>query len=138
MSTRGRKAEPQEVESGLTEVPAVSAHIPDAMHGEWIEVAGDLLRRKLLTSAMRGAIDAYVMSQHNRRLAQAALDEHGVLIKASDGTLKQNPAASLLGRAEMVISRLSAELGLTPSAQARRGMKPEDEEDDDLFSILDT
>lgn len=137
MSTRGRKAEPQAVDSGFTEVPDVSAHIPEAMHDEWIAVAADLLRRKLLTPAMRGAIDAYVMAQWNRRLAQTALDEHGVLILAGDGTLKQNPAASLLGRAEMVISRLAAELGLTPSSQARRGMKPEGEEDNYFGDLLD-
>ena len=136
MSTRGRKAEAVEIEGALTEVPPVSACIADDMAAEWHAVADDLLRRKLLTEAMRGSIDTYVMAQRNRRLAQEALDLHGVLVTGADGALKQTPAAALLGRSEMIISRLGAELGLTPSAQARKGMKPQEGDDDDYFGDL--
>jgi hypothetical protein len=60
MSTRGRKAELKVIEGGLTEKPAVPAHIPPAMHEEWLAVVAELTGRKVITDAMLGTIDAYV------------------------------------------------------------------------------
>ncbi|MBB3289909.1 MULTISPECIES: phage terminase small subunit P27 family [unclassified Rhizobium] len=123
MSTRGRKADLKVIEGGMTETPAVPAHIPDAMRSEWLAVVDDLRERQMLTEAMFGTVDAYVMALWNMRKAQEAIDLHGPLIDGGKGILKQNPAVSLLGKAQSTVLRLAAELGLTPAARSRPKMK---------------
>jgi P27 family predicted phage terminase small subunit len=123
MSTRGRKADLKVIEGGLKERPAVPAHIPLPMHDEWLAVVAELTGRKVITDAMFGTIDAYVMAMFNARKAQDALDMHGVLIDGGKGILKQNPAATLLGKSNSTIQRLAAELGLTPASRSRPRMK---------------
>ncbi|GAA5664516.1 hypothetical protein Brsp07_03008 [Brucella sp. NBRC 14130] len=139
MSTRGRKAELQVIEGGLEEIPGeVPAHIPSAMHTEWLAVVEDLRDRQMLTDAVLGTVDAYVLAMWNARKAQEAIDTHGPLIDAGKGILKQNPAVSLLGKSQSTIMRLAAELGLTPAARSRKKMSgdaPDEGGSYDLFNF---
>jgi P27 family predicted phage terminase small subunit len=93
------------------------------MRSEWLAVTDDLRKRQMLTEAMFGSVDAYVMALWNMRTAQEALDRHGALIDGGKGILKQNPAISLLGKAQSTVLRLASELGLTPAARSRPKMK---------------
>jgi P27 family predicted phage terminase small subunit len=140
MSTRGRKADLKVIEGGMSDMPAVPAHIHSDMHAEWLAVVSDLKARKMLTEAMLGSVDAYVQALRNMRLAQAAIDQHGPLIDGGKGILKQNPAVSLLGKAQSTVIRLSAELGLTPASRSRPKMKGDGndhgDDQDDLFQKL--
>lgn len=143
MSTRGRKAELKVIEGGRTDEPEmteVPAHIPAEMHGEWLTVIDDLRARQVFTDAMLGSVDAYVMALFNMRRAQEALDKHGPLIDGGKGILKQNPAATLLGKAQNTVLRLAAELGLTPAARSRPRMTDPGKDDQgygsrDLFDV---
>lgn len=137
MSTRGRKADLKVIEGGLTEKPAVPAHIPQEMHGEWLAVVAELTDRKVITDAMLGSVDAYVMAMFNARRAQEALDLHGVLIDGGKGILKQNPAATLLGKSNATIQRLAAELGLTPASRSRPRMRGGDDDASEQFGLFD-
>ncbi|WP_275789113.1 phage terminase small subunit P27 family [Pararhizobium gei] len=138
MSTQGRKAELKVIEGGKTEVSPVPAHIPADMHQEWLTVCEDLRGRQMLTDAMGGTIDAYVMALWNSRKAQEALDKHGPLIDGGKGILKVNPASSMLGKAQSAVLRLSAELGLTPASRSRPKMRSNDHAPDQrtLFDDL--
>jgi P27 family predicted phage terminase small subunit len=134
---KGRKAELRVIEDGLDYVPGVPLHIPAAMADEWTSVMAELTERKVLTDAMRGSVDAYVMAMHNAREAQKAIDAHGVLIPSGkDGILKQNPAVSLLGKANETIMRLAVELGLTPASRSKPAFQAPPEKQNDLFSNL--
>lgn len=138
MSTRGPKPELRVIEGGLENGPpgAVPAHIPEQMAIEWRTVVEDLAARKLLTDAMMGSVDAYIMALWNGRLAQKQIDEHGLLVASGkEGVLKQNPAVSLLGKAQEATIRLAAELGLTPASRAKTA--PPKEKDDGQGSFLD-
>ncbi|QRY66553.1 phage terminase small subunit P27 family [Ensifer sp. PDNC004] len=123
MSTRGRKADLVVIEGGLEEIPDVPAHIPAGMHQEWLDVVDDLRKRKLLTDAMLGSVEAYVMALHNMRLAQKAIDDFGAVIASPKGVPVKNPAVTLHGKAQSTVSRLAAELGLTPAARSRPKMR---------------
>lgn len=115
-----------------------AAHIPPAMHDDWRKVANDLSERGLLNEAMGGSLDAYIMALWNMRQAQEQIDKHGLLIAAGNNILKQNPAVSLLGKAQQVVLRLSAELGLTPAARSRASLQqPKKSEDGGQFSFMD-
>ncbi|MCR5856577.1 phage terminase small subunit P27 family [Mesorhizobium sp. J428] len=134
---KGRKAELRVIEGGLDHVPDVPAHIPAAVVEEWRGIIIELTERKVLTDAMRGSVDAYVMALHNAREAQKAIETHGLLVASGkDGVLKQNPAVSLLGKATQTIMRLAVELGLTPVARSKAVFRPPAGEEDDLFSKL--
>lgn len=144
MSTRGRKAELRVIEGGAAEAApeTVPDHIPAEMHAEWQTIVDDLTQRRILTEAMMGSVNAYVMAMFNARKAQAEIDRHGVLIADAKGILKKNPAIGFLGKSQSEILRLSAELGLTPASSSRSKMKPAKEDDAqvDLFngkSLLD-
>ena len=136
MSTRGRKPDLKVIEGGLEGQPDVPAHIPREMRDEWRAVADDLIARKLLTEAMFGSLDAYIMAQWNLRLAQKQIDTHGLLVPSGkDGVLKQNPAVSLLGKSQEAVMRLAAELGLTPASRAKTA--PKKDKDDDSPTLFD-
>lgn len=125
MSTRGRKAELRVIEGGaMDEAPEMSPdHIPEEMRAEWQTIVDELKGRRVLSDAMMGSINAYVMAMFNARKAQAEVDKHGVLIPDAKGVLKKNPAIGFLGKSQSEILRLSAELGLTPASSSRSKMK---------------
>lgn len=132
---KGRKAELKVIEGGLDHVPDVPAHIPPALAAEWRAIVEELTDRKVLTDTMRGAVDTYVLALHNARSAQKAINEHGLLVASGkDGVVKQNPAVSMLGKANETILRLSAELGLTPASRSKPAFQTPKEKEDDLFS----
>ncbi len=131
MSTRGRKADLKVIEGGLSDAPDVPVHIPVGMHEEWRAVVEDLAARKLLTDAMLGSVEAYIMALWNMRMAQKALDDHGPLVQGERGGWKQNPAVSLLGKAQTAVQRLAAELGLTPASRSKPSMGGGSNEEDD-------
>lgn len=143
MSTRGRKADFVVIEGGLQESPEVPAHIPADMKQEWLDVVEDLRKRKMLTDAMLGTVEAYVMALHNMRLAQKDIEKYGVVVDSPKGPVK-NPACTLHGKAQSTISRLAAELGLTPASRSRPNMRggnaSDDPEQKDFFdgqSLMD-
>lgn len=134
---KGRKAELKVIEGGLDHVPDVPAHIPAEMAGEWRGVIAELTEREVLTDAMRGSVDAYIMALHNSRLAQKAIDQHGLLVASGkEGVLKQNPAVSMLGKAQEVVLRLAVELGLTPASRSKPAFQKPKEEEYGLFNQL--
>lgn len=134
---RGRKPELRVIEGNRSDEErfcSPPAHIPVAMHDEWRTVAADLTERKLLTEAMAGSLDAYIMALWNMRQAQEQIDRHGLLVDAGKGLLKQNPAVPLLKAGQQVVMRLAVELGLTPAARSRPSQQPPKDKEDDIFS----
>ncbi|MBA8844383.1 P27 family predicted phage terminase small subunit [Ochrobactrum sp. RH1CCR137] len=120
MSTRGRKAELKTIEGGLSGVPKAPAEIPACMLPEWNAVAADLVERKLLTVSMIGVLSTYIIALWSVREAQKAIAEHGLLVSGAHKALKPNPACGMLSKSSEQVARLSAELGLTPSARSKQ------------------
>lgn len=116
---------------------SVPDHIPAEMADEWRKVVYDLTGRKLLVGSMLGSVDAYILALWNARLAQKEIDKHGLLVASGkDGVVKQNPAVSLLGKANEAVLRLATELGLTPASRSKAAFQPPKEQEKDLFSGL--
>lgn len=138
MSTRGRKAELRVIEGGAVDAvqEIVPSHIPADMQSEWHVIVEDLKQRRVLTEAMMGGVNAYVMAMYNARIAQAEIDKHGVLITDAKGVPKKNPAIGFLGKSQSEILRLSAELGLTPASASRPKMKAGDDKGDNAQSDM--
>ncbi|MDW9626496.1 phage terminase small subunit P27 family [Sinorhizobium meliloti] len=141
MSTRGRKAELRIVDEDFqTSVePEIPASIPQDLHQTWLNIIADLRGRKVLTDAMLGSVESYVLAVRGMRLAHEAIEKYGAVIDGPKGPTK-NPAVTLLGKEQSTISRLAAELGLTPAARSRRKMSDGNNDDgtgqSDLFDRL--
>lgn len=133
----GRKPNLKAIDGGLKGVPRVPDHIPAGMEGEWKTVAGDLARRKLLTSSMLGLLSTYIIALWSARQAQAAISKHGVLIKGAHQALKPNPANGLLSKSLEAVARLGAELGITPASRSKAGFQPREQGDDGAPAGLD-
>lgn len=149
MSTRGRKPDLQLVTGDFSpplsnpeDTVLIPAAIPEEMRAEWLAIRDDLNRRNLWTEAVMPVVENLIQAMRNARLAQKAIDEHGPLVDAGKGILKQNPACSLLGKSQAQITRISAELGLTPASMGKggksKGLKDDDSTQPDLFnSVMD-
>lgn len=135
MSTRGRKAEAVEIEGALTEAPPIPESIPAEMADQWEAIVGDMVRRKLLAASMLGLVETYVLALFGVRQAQDAFTKHGALVVDEAGTLKRNPAQGLLFRSQAVVTRLGAELGLSPASRGKAMFHKPKERERDLFSL---
>ena len=119
-------------------LPPPPMGIPAEMQPEWYAVLADLKERNLLNDSMLGVVRAYVMAQWTAAQAEKSITEEGVFVPGAGGAMKPNPATGLLRSSRDMISRLAAELGLTPTARSRKSLrKPADPGQPSMFSEFD-
>lgn len=128
MSTRGRKADLKAIDGGLSGVPKPPATIPPDMVEEWTVIATDMVARKILTPPALGVLETYILARWTVRECHRALVEHTSLVKSAHGMLKPNPAAGIQTKAMEIVARLSAELGLSPSARSKKSFAPKEKQ----------
>lgn len=127
--TRGAKATLKAIDGGLKGVPKAPGTVPAGMVPEWETIAAEMVQRQILTASMMGILETYIVALWTVRECQAALAEHGLMVKTAHGMLKPNPASGMMAKAMETVARLSAELGLTPAARSKQGFqkdKPKD------------
>lgn len=127
---KGVKPKLRAVKGGLADVPLPPASLPPEMAEEWTVIAADLTKRGLLAASMVGALEAYCVALWTVRQAQAAIAEHGVVVKGAHGAPKPNPATGVLNRAMEQVARLAGEMGITVAARSRKGLQPHERESD--------
>lgn len=113
----------QAAPASTANLPPPPDGVPEAMHAEWNAVLADLQERRLLNSSMLGVVRSYVMAQHTAALAEKSIAEQGVFVAGAGGAMKPNPATGLLRSSRDMISRLAAELGLTPTSRSRKSLQ---------------
>jgi P27 family predicted phage terminase small subunit len=94
---------------------------------EWIEVAQELHRLKLLSRVDTKPLAAYCQAYAIWRMAVEAFTEisardpqmHGLMIKAANGTPLQNPVLLTARQAAQDMVRFASEFGFTPAARSR-------------------
>ncbi|MBB4064735.1 phage terminase small subunit P27 family [Gellertiella hungarica] len=128
---KGRKADLRSIDGGMKGVPRMPASVPADMRPEWNSVASDMVKREILTESMVGVLATYMIALWTVRQAQQAIAEHGLLTATAHGNLKPNPASGILSKALEQVSRLSAELGLTPAARSKQGFNRRGDPNDD-------
>jgi P27 family predicted phage terminase small subunit len=140
---RGARPELVVIEGGMQDdqpdarhddLPQPPAAVPAEMHAEWFAIVADLKQRRLLTDSMLGVVRAYVMAQWTAAQAEKSIAEQGVFVPGAGGAMKPNPATGLLRSSRDMISRLAAELGLTPTARSRKALRSATQDAPDLFS----
>lgn len=120
---RGRRpTELKAIEGGLSGRAPLPADVPKAMRGEWGRVVSDLAARKLLTPAALGTVAAYLIARWQVAECVKAIQQDGSFVRTKQGEPKPHPAHGVMNKANEIVARLAAELGLTPASRSRRGL----------------
>ena len=111
--------------ANLPVLPPPPDTLPAEMHPEWSAIIAALQARRRYKDSMLGIIADYLIARWTIRAAQKAIAEHGAFVTGAGGAMKPNPATGLLCRSQDTAARLAAELGLTPTARARKSLQPD-------------
>lgn len=139
---RGRRPILQAIDGGkkpaakAATIPLPPPQIPKSARKEWSRVVADLQRRGLYENSATGVIASYVIASWQVGQCVKAIEKDGSFVRTKLGEPKPHPAHGLMNKANELIARLGAELGLTPSARQRPGMQNPAETDDDDVSDL--
>lgn len=110
---------------------------PDAKK-EWRRVVNQMKTSGMITDLDLTALAAYcqvyadwVLAVRARnRIAASDPSGGGIMVKTTNGNLVQNPLIGACNKTVLVLIRLAAELGITPSARSRIQAIENDQEDE--------
>jgi P27 family predicted phage terminase small subunit len=122
---RGRRPELRAIEGGLLKAPPLPRTLAASMADDWNVVVADLQGRGILTTSMLAVVETYVGAIWVARECRTAIADKGLFAQAKDGQPKPNPALAMLKAAQETVSRLAAELGLTPLSRSRKALQPQ-------------
>ena len=128
---RGRRPELRAIEGSAPPLAPRPPHIPKSMLREWDRVVSDLQARQLLQPAMLGLVASYTIALFQVAECVKAIERDGSFVRTKTGEPKPHPAHGLLNKAQELVARLGAELGLSPSARSRKGLQGPVASDDD-------
>lgn len=128
---RGRRPDLKPIDGGLATVAPAPAHIPKSVTPEWNRVVSDLAARKLLTTASLAVVASYVIAVWQVGECVKAIEADGAFVRTKNGEPKPHPAHGVMNKANELIARLGAELGLTPAARSRKGLSGQEEDADE-------
>jgi len=123
---RGRKPDLVAIEGGLSEAMPPPEWLGDAARAEWSRVMPDLARRKVLTRADLGTLENYCAAIGQVRDCQRAIDEDGQFVQSDRSAPRPHPGFRVMHSAMTIARQLAGELGLTPVARQRAGVKEDD------------
>lgn len=109
--------------------------LPKDAIDDWNTVTADLSSRKLLTDSTLGVVAMYCTALWIVRECVKSIEKDGLFVLGQNKVPKSNPASIQMQKAQETVTRLSVELGLTPSSRSRRGLggpavNPDDEAGD--------
>jgi len=121
---RGRKPEISTDAEALRKVPAPPSWMAKDAKTEWRRIMPELVRRRILTDADMGAVEAYCTATARIREAERTIAKEGLI----SGNRK-HPAVAIQNDAMTTARQLAAELGLTPVSRSRPVMREGAEDD---------
>lgn len=137
---RGRRPALQAIPGGqgaaLSEFPALPAHLPGGMMGEWQRLIGDLQSRKLWDPVMVSAAEGYVTALWMVAECRKAIATDGAFVRTKTGEPKPHPAAGMLSKQLEIVARLAGEFGITPASRSRKGLQGGEGTGDDDAAAL--
>jgi P27 family predicted phage terminase small subunit len=99
--------------------PTCPAHLSPTAKAEWKRLAGALSEIGLLTQIDRTVLAAYCQAYGRWVEAERRLAETPPLLKTPAGYVQVSPWVTISNKQVELMTRLMAELGLTPSARSR-------------------
>lgn len=115
------KRELNHAEPDFTKVTDIDP--PDWMESRaqdmWRHLVPELLKEKILCITDLHNVEAFCVSYDKWRMAEEAVQTHGILISTESGTVIKNPALTAANEALRQIASFGAQLGLDPSSRSR-------------------
>ena len=105
--------------------PPCPEHLDDVARREWKRIVPILMRMRVLTEADEIQLANLCQTYSTMIDAQTKLKQAGMLYKSKGGFVQANPLFGVVMKCLNVISKLSSEFGLTPSARVRLQAMPE-------------
>ena len=100
-------------------LPTCPAHLSPTAKTEWKRLAGMLNQIGLLTQIDRTVLAAYCQAYGRWVEAERKLAETPALLKTPAGYVQVSPWITISNKQVELMTRLMAELGLTPSSRSR-------------------
>lgn len=107
--------EPEAV-PGLPECPS---HLTDEARKEWERMGAQLASEQRMALVYKGAFAAYCQAWGRWVEAETMLKEYGLVVKDRKGLLARSPYLAIADTAWSQIMKAVAELGISPTSQAR-------------------
>jgi P27 family predicted phage terminase small subunit len=120
---RGRKPEKAAAVVGLGADWAAPGHLSGESLAAWNHVVALLREAGNLDRTDPVLVEAYALNAAMMRQAEAAIQEHGVMVKGRFGSPAANPACAVLNAASMRIKAIVTDLGLCPAASKKAAGK---------------
>ncbi|MDP9236367.1 MAG: phage terminase small subunit P27 family [Chloroflexota bacterium] len=127
--------------SVLVARPPMPRTLPEEGKAEWRRVVPELESIRLLATIDRGVLIRYCQAWSDWCEFARLLEKSGKLIRGQKGNLVRNPVWMMKRDAEQAIADLARQLGLTPAARLRSGVRherpPDPEEETARVSTID-
>ncbi len=109
--------------------PPMPRTLPEEGKAEWRRVVPELEDIGLLATIDRGVLIRYCQAWADWVEFARLLEKSGKLIRGQKGNLVRNPVWMMKRDAEQAIAELARQLGLTPAARLRAGVRHERQPD---------
>ena len=115
------------VVTGTVEVgrPTMPASLVREAKAEWRRVVPLLERQGVLTQLDRGLLIRYCSAWAEWVALDGTMQASQPLIRGRDGQVVRNPLWLMRRDADLLVTQLAAQLGLTPTSRLRAGVKHE-------------
>lgn len=100
-------------------IPIPPPHLNKEARLQWFRWCDELKHMRVITMAERETLAIMCDTWARYLKAEAAIENHGLLIKSPKGYPIQNPALSIRNQAAKELLRFAIEFGLTPAARTR-------------------
>ena len=140
VSGRGRKPKPTALKKlqGNPGKRKLNDDEPKFTELMWETIMPELIANKILTVADLHNVESFCMAYARWREAEAAVDEHGILVMSAMGSLSKNPALTAINEAKKQMVQFGSLLGLDPSSRARLTGSAGKEKKKNAFAELET
>lgn len=110
-------------------LPSCPTELSPAAQEEWMRLAGELDKLRMLTNLDRAALAAYCEAYALWSEAITALRKYGTMVKSPSGYPMQSPYLSVANRQAEIMMRIGSEFGFTPASRSRIEIPRESEPD---------
>lgn len=105
--------------------PRCPEHLDEVAQREWKRIVRILMQMRVLTEADQVMLGIWCQTYSTMIDAQEKLKQAGTLYKTKGGFVQASPLFAIVIKCAHVLSKISSEFGLTPSARVRLHSVPE-------------
>ncbi|WP_163830737.1 phage terminase small subunit P27 family [Spartinivicinus ruber] len=102
----------------------------------WGYLAPKLIKSGVLTEVDFHNLEIFCVAYARWRTAEAAIEQHGIMVTDINGNFKKNPACTVANEAIKQVDSYGAKLGLDPASRTRLSTPNLSEQEENEFESL--